>query len=367
MKTENVLEILRIALRVAETVLGRRRSKTGAPDTRADKLISRVAPIANKALDRVAPNTAQPAADDEPDGGSASFAFAQAAFIGTLTAGAAAYFIIRQRRRVRARYSEVGAPFPPHLLDVLAPPGGGGQLRLSKSGMYLVDGQTRHEYPVIDGIPDFLNAKDAPVTLPIANETQWLRDALAAANPLALAMSHNTNAALAGAVAAAANGGWALSAPCGRALYEIDVARANPTANIVCIDHRWDMLLEARRKALAAGVANLYFIRGDLTLLPVQDGVMQGAWSANGFHLLDRPERAMTQLARVTQTGAPVAGVSLVIGGARAMDAVLSLASRNYPGLRDSLTHFSLLAGAGLRDLRAFRSGGYVSFTAVRG
>ncbi len=75
----------------------------------------------------------------------------------------------------------------------------------------------------------------------------------------------------------------------------------------------------------------------------------------------------MTQIARVAQPGARVAGVSLVGNGPRRSEALARLAARNLPGRRDVMTHFTLLAAAGLRDLHAFRDGAFVRFTAVRG
>jgi hypothetical protein len=69
----------------------------------------------------------------------------------------------------------------------------------------------------------------------------------------------------------------------------------------------------------------------------------------------------------VAQPGARVAGVSLVADGPRQSEALVRLAARDLPGRRDVMTHFTLLAAAGLIDLRAFRDGAYVRFTCVRG
>jgi hypothetical protein len=145
------------------------------------------------------------------------------------------------------------------------------------------------------------------------------------------------------------------------------MARASPRLRLLCLGDRWDDLLETRRRALELGIASLYCVRGDPNLLPVQDAAMGAVWSANGFHLYPKPERMMTQMARVALRGARAAGVSLVGDGPRSSEALVRLAARGLPGRRDVMTHFTLLAAAGFADLRAFRDGAFVRFTAIRG
>jgi len=149
----------------------------------------------------------------------------------------------------------------------------------------------------------------------LASEDSWLQDLV---RPLALmAMGRNRagDAALAAAISGAAGSGWALSVPSGRGTYEIEMARANPRAHILCLSNNWDVLLEARRRATEAGLANLYFIRGIPRLLPVRDSAIGGIWSGTGLHRYPRAERELTQMVRVAKAGAPVAGTSLVRGG----------------------------------------------------
>ncbi len=366
MNYETLLQILRLALRVAEVVLGRRAAKreTPPPPTRADKVVARVAPLAEKVLDRVAPETAPVALRRKRR--SSSFALAQAALFGAIAAGGAAYVVAKQQRRVRDRYRPVRAPFPEELLDVLAAPGGGG--RLIDSGEGLRDPQTGSLYPVVDGIPDFTASpiSDLQSLSPVDGDWLRLRELADPLKPWLLGINHAGNAALAGAVAEAAASGWALSVPCGQGDYEIEMARANPRMRLLCLDDRWDNLLETRRKALNMGIANLYCVRGDPNLLPLQDAAMAAVWSANGFHLYPEPERLMTQIARAARPGAHIAGVSLVSDGPRHLDALARVTAPALPGRRDVMTHFTLLTAAGLRDLRAIRDGAFVRFTGVR-
>ena len=58
MKTESLLQVLGLGLRAAETVLARGRSaarEVVAPDSRVDQVVARVAPAAQKVLDRLTP------------------------------------------------------------------------------------------------------------------------------------------------------------------------------------------------------------------------------------------------------------------------------------------------------------------------
>ncbi|MBI3764742.1 MAG: methyltransferase domain-containing protein [Chloroflexi bacterium] len=287
-------------------------------------------------------------------------------------AGTTAYLVTRQRQRRAVRRRPVHAPFPEELLDVLAPPGGDGHFFYAGEG--LINIATDAFYPVVDGIPDFgaPHASGAQHALEIRRHESaaWVDfyDPLVRGILVPFVWQGNTTgeAALAGAVAGEAFDGWCLAVPCGTGALEIEMARANPHAKFLCLDGSWEMLLEARRRALEAGLANLYFARGDAELLPLQSGVFDSLWSANGFHVYPHPEQAITELTRVAKPGAIIAGVSLVPGGPPLADTVMRAMSRQLPGLRDVSTHLSLLTAAGLREMHAFRDGATVRFLGTR-
>jgi len=245
---------------------------------------------------------------------------------------------------------------------VLAAPGGAGRLVAGSDS--LTDRHSGAAYSIIDGIPDFI----APVspTETLAAEFTWVQDLVRPLVLLALGRNSAGNAALAATVAAGAGEGWMLSVPSGRGTYEIEMARTHPRAHVLCLSNNWDVLLEVRRGAQAAGLANLYFVRGVASLLPVRDAVISGVWSGTGLHRFLRPERELTQMVRVTRPGATVAGLSLVRGGPAVYDAALRLASGYLPGLRGLTDYNALLQGAGLKHVRLFRDGAFVRFTATR-
>jgi SAM-dependent methyltransferase len=228
----------------------------------------------------------------------------------------------------------------------------------------LIDRHSGAVYSIIDGILDFIAPASRTETL--AAEFTWAQDLVRPMIMRALGRNSAGNAALAATAAGAAREGWMLSVPAGRGTYEIEMARANPRTHVLCLSNNWDVLLEVRRGAQAAGLANLYYVRGVASLLPVRDAVISGVWSGTGLHRFLRPERELTQMVRVTRPGATVAGLSLVRGGPAVYDAALRLGAAYLPGLRGLTDYTALLEGAGLKNVRLFRDGAFVRFTAAR-
>ncbi len=340
MSPESFLQLLSMGLRFAEAWLKRRPARE-QPATRADKMVARVAPLAEKVLERVSP--AGSAASTElpkKKRPSAAGAMARATVVSAIVSGTAAYLILQQQRRVRERYQLLHAAFPETLLDVLAAPGGGG--RLVFSGASLIDADTGAVFPVVDGIPDFGPAAGAPLAPPTPMESL-----LELAEPLRLAaLGQNTTgtAALAGAVAASVpNDGWLLCAPCGVA-YALELARLNSAARLLCVDAEWNTLLELRRQARSAGLTNLYFARGEVTLLPVRDAALAAVW-LDGTRRWPAAARVLTQAVRAAQTGARVGGVALAA----------------------SDLDIALLSASGLREAHYFRHLNAVRFAGVKG
>jgi SAM-dependent methyltransferase len=358
MKPETVFDTISFGLRAADAALQRHRPTSTGPDTRTDQIVRRVVlPVAERALGRVAPASARPLARRRR-----RLPLSVAGLAGALAAGAAAYVVVKQQQRVRERYKPLHALFPLELLEVLAAPGGAGRLEYAKDT--LTDRNSGAVYAIIDGIPDFIapaSFAEAP-----AAEYTWVQDLVRPVLLLALGRNSAGNAALAATVAGAAAAGWMLSVPSGRGSYEIEMARANPRAHVLCLSNNWDVLLEVRRGAQAAGLANLYFVRGVASLLPVRDAVISGVWSGTGLHRFLRPERELTQMVRVTRPGATVAGLSLVRGGPAVYDAALRLGAAYLPGLHSLTDYTALLQGAGLKNVRLFRDGAFVRFTATR-
>ena len=361
MKTQSLLQVLGLGLRLAETVAGRARTATAERASRVDKVVEGAVPAAQKVLDRLTPEAVK--APRRRRRRASAFTLATASVLAAAAAGTTTYVLTRNQQQVRERYRPLRPAFPVALLEVLSAPGGGG--RLDYDGSHLVDRATGAIYTLIDGIPDFI-APASSAADQVSDDANLLVDLFRPTLMRLLGRNSVGNAALASAAAAGAGAGWALSVPSGRGTYELEMARANPRARILCISNDWDTLLEVRRKAVAAGLSNLFYAHGLPRLLPVQDGSVAGVWTAGGLDRVARPERELTQMVRAARRGALVAGVSLVQGGSPGYDAVLRLGARRLPGARPLIDHLALLEAAGLRDVRAFRDGAFVRFTGVR-
>lgn len=360
MKVETLLDVVGLGLRVARTVVNRRAARPKAQT--GDRLARRVLPATEASPQRAAPRARAGRARQWAERRRSALSRSAATALGALAAGSVAYVVVKEQQRVRERYRPLRAPFPEALLEVLSAPGGGGRLTFSRQS--LSDSQTGAEYGVIDGIPDFI-APASPAEQK-ASDDGWVQDLVRPIALLMLGRNHTGNAAYAGAMAAGVGQGWVLSVPAGRGTYEVEMARANPQARILCLSNNWDVLLEARRRANAVGLGNLFYARGIPRLLPLQDQVFQGVWTGGGLHRYPAPERELTQMMRVARPGALVAGVSLVLGGPPVRDSLLRLGARFAPGLHSQAAHLALLQAAGLRDVRLARDGAFLRFSAVR-
>ena len=348
MKPETFLELLRITLRFIEIFYGRRPPR------------ERAAPRAEPASEAAASPVA---AEAEPRRQSGSGALVGSMVVGAVAAGAVAYLVVRQQRRVQERYRLLASPFPYELLDILAAPGGGERLTATEAG--LVDAATDAVYPLVDGIPDFSPASGARDEKPQANQWGSLTELVTPLAPTMLGANRAGNTTFAVRAAAAAGSGWVLSVPCGMGDVEIDMARANPQARILCLHTQWNTLLEVRRRARAEQVDNLYFARGTAILLPVRSAAADAIWSADGFHRYTLPEMAMTQMARVLRPGGVLAGVSLVKGGSEYYEQLMERSGQRLPGRRDEQKHVNLLKASGFGALTAYRDGAYLRIMGV--
>lgn len=332
MSPETLLLVLGYLLRLAEAWLKRQPARE-QPATRADQMVARVAPLAEKVLERVAP-----AERPQKKRASAGRAMARAALFSAVVSGTAAYLILQHQRRVRERYTPLHAVFPEALLDILAAPGGSG--RLVFSGASLIDADTGAVYPLVDGIPDFLPGVGA--FAPPA-QLDSLLEMVAPLQSAVTGRSAPSHAALAGALAASAPaGGWVLGA-LAEETYALEIAQLNPAARVLCLASDWNTLLAVRQQARRAGLSNLYFARGDAALLPVRDAALAAAWLEN-TRGGSAPERWLTQAVRAAQTGARVSGLTSAASG----------------------LDIALLSASGLREAHYQRAFTWVRFTGIK-
>lgn len=94
-----------------------------------------------------------------------------------------------------------------------------------------------------------------------------------------------------------------LALDCAAGTGELALSMAGRAQRVVCTDLSSQMLRRARQKAQKRGLNNLDFQVQDLTQLTFLDNTFDVAAAGNVLHLLRRPERAVSELLRVTKLG----------------------------------------------------------------
>lgn len=96
---------------------------------------------------------------------------------------------------------------------------------------------------------------------------------------------------------------WSSVLECAAGTGEFSLAAAERAGSVTCTDLSQAMLDRAEKKARRRGVTNISFAVRNLIDLPEGDGMYDVVIAANVLHLLERPERALRELWRVTAPG----------------------------------------------------------------
>ncbi len=83
----------------------------------------------------------------------------------------------------------------------------------------------------------------------------------------------------------------------------LTVAAAEKAESVVCTDVSVHMLERARKKCADGGFDNVSFAERDIYNMPEADGAYDIVMAGNVLHLLDNPQAAVRELARVTKKG----------------------------------------------------------------
>lgn len=83
----------------------------------------------------------------------------------------------------------------------------------------------------------------------------------------------------------------------------LTAAAAEKAESVVCTDLSLPMLEKARKKCADMGFDNVSFEERDIYNMPDKDETYDAVVAGNVLHLLDEPERAVKELARVTKKG----------------------------------------------------------------
>ena len=86
----------------------------------------------------------------------------------------------------------------------------------------------------------------------------------------------------------------------------LSMAAAKKAGKVLCTDRSRKMIIQAMKKARRKGVYNIAFARRDITALKDPDNSYDVVIAGNVMHLLDDPEKAFSELVRVTKKGGKI-------------------------------------------------------------
>lgn len=163
-------------------------------------------------------------------------------------------------------------------------------------------------------------------------------------------------------------GGGAMIAdvPCGGGLALRGLESAQEL-RFVGVDIDPKMLSRMRQKADARGLTMVETIAADMRELPFEDASVDRLYSFSGLHMINDPERAVAEFARVLKPGGSLIGSSFVMEGTRRKRALWRMEERR--GIArppdDAAAVRAMLLAAGFDEVVVAGSG-FVSFSALR-
>lgn len=148
---------------------------------------------------------------------------------------------------------------------------------------------------------------------------------------------------------------WGLDIGTGPAQIPIKILRKVPGLAIVGIDRSRNMLAEARRKAIAAGISErLALVAADGHSLPFEDARFAVVISNSVLHHVRDPVALLKEMARVAQPGAVLLVRDLRRQSRLALPWHVWWHGRHYEGLMRKLFDDSVRAAYRIDELRAF-------------
>jgi ubiquinone/menaquinone biosynthesis C-methylase UbiE len=156
--------------------------------------------------------------------------------------------------------------------------------------------------------------------------------------------------------------------PCGGGLALRGLSPASKT-RFIGVDIDAKMLARMREKAEARGLAAVETVEADMRALPFEDASIDRLYSFSGLHMINDPERAAAEFARVLKPGARLVGSSFVADGSRRKRFLTEREVRRV-GIaappRNAASVRSMLERAGFSSVEV-TGRGFVNFSAVRG
>lgn len=98
----------------------------------------------------------------------------------------------------------------------------------------------------------------------------------------------------------------ALVLDCAAGTGALSMAAAKNAKHVTCTDMSKEMLIESMKKARRLGIYNISFAKRDMTALKDPDNRYDAVIAGNVIHLLDDPQKAFSELIRVTKPGGKI-------------------------------------------------------------
>jgi SAM-dependent methyltransferase len=162
------------------------------------------------------------------------------------------------------------------------------------------------------------------------------------------------------------DGATIVDAPCGGGL-ALRALRPAQDVRYVAVDIAPAMLARTQAKAAARGLRSVETVEADMRHLPLPDASADLLVSYSGLHMIDDPEIAISELARVLKPGGRLVGSSFVAAGSRRLRLLFGAAARRGYAAppADGAAIAGWLRAAGLTDVE-LSGRGFVVFDARR-
>jgi SAM-dependent methyltransferase len=134
-----------------------------------------------------------------------------------------------------------------------------------------------------------------------------------------------------GAIGRVTDGATILDAPCGGGV-AFRALRPDQDVRYVAADLSERMLARAQRRAKKRSLNRVEFALADLCALPFADEQADLFLSYSGLHMLEDPERAVSEIGRCLKPGGELVGTSLLADGSRRQRTLFGIGRRlGYP------------------------------------
>jgi SAM-dependent methyltransferase len=163
-----------------------------------------------------------------------------------------------------------------------------------------------------------------------------------------------------------ADGSTVVDVPCGGGL-ALRGLRSAQEVRYIAIDIAPDMLARTRAKAAARGVRSVETVEADMRRLPLPEASADLLCTYSGLHMINDPETAIAEFARVLKPGGRLVGSSFVAEGSRRTRLLFAAGARRGLAVppADGATIARWLAAAGLTDVE-LSGRGFIVFQARR-